>query len=134
MIGKSLRERFSLVVLPPERAVSILTRALGSLAKLVVQVRAEDASMIACLVVDADKPAIAFCKSVGFDIRPGGSGVFGLPGDAAAKLFPASTSAQRAWLETPCSARETKVLLVSGGIALLSLETNEGKVTVTPGP
>lgn len=134
MIGKSLRERYSLVVLPPDRAVAALTGALGSLAKLVVQVRAQDASMIACLVVDADKPSVSFCKSIGFEMKPGGSGVFGLPGEAAAKIFPAPTAAQRAWLETPCGPKETKVLLVASGVALLSLETNDGKVTIVPGP
>jgi hypothetical protein len=90
--------------------------------------------MIACLVVRADKLALRLCRDLGFDMRPGGTAVFGLLGPDAARLFPRLAEQQRKWLETPCRPRETKVLLVAGGVALLSLETSEGKVEITAVP
>ena len=90
--------------------------------------------MIACLVVSADKPTVRLCGTLGFSVKPGGTGVFGLAGVDAARLFGELSPDQRTWLEAPCGARETKVLLVAGGTALLSLETSEGKVAITAGP
>ena len=90
--------------------------------------------MIACLVVQADKVALRFCRELGFDMRPGGTGVFGLLGADAARLFPRLPESQRTWLEAPCAARETKVLLVAGGIALLSLAIQDGKVAISAVP
>lgn len=134
MIGKSLRERYEryeLGMLSAERAVAVVTEVLASQAEHLVRVRAKDARMIACLIVRADKPTLRLCRELGFDVRPGGSGVFGLLGTDAARLFDKLPSHQRTWLETSCGPRETKVLLVAGGTALVSLETNEGKVAVS---
>jgi hypothetical protein len=87
--------------------------------------------MVACLVVRADAPAVRLCKELGFAMTPGGTGVFGLLGRDAARKFAHLSQASREWLEVPCGARETKVLLVSGGgTALLQLTTVDGKVTV----
>ncbi len=130
MIGKSLNERFELGPLDGARATSILEAQLATQARALVEVRAQDAKMIACLVVDADKRAVRLCRELGFDMRPDGTAVFGLLGADAARLFPRLTDDQRTWLEQPCGARETKVLLVAGGIALLSLVTQDGRVSV----
>lgn len=134
MIGKSLRERHTLGVLSEERAVAVLKEMLASQATRLVQVRAQDPRMIACLVVRADPPSIRLCRTLGFDVKRGGSGVFGLLGDDAARLFTDLPAHQRSWLEAPCGPRETKVLLVASGTALLSVETNEGKVSITAVP
>jgi hypothetical protein len=134
VIGKSPRERHGQAPLPDERAVALLNEHLRSHATPLVQVRAQDARMIACLVVGADEPALRLCRTLGFDMKPGGTGVFGLLGADAARVFAHLPAHQRAWLETPCAPRETKVLLVAGGTALLSVEANEGKVVVTAVP
>jgi hypothetical protein len=134
MIGKSLRERYELGLLPEDRAVATMKAMLASHAKPLVEVRAQDPRMIACLVVRADKPALRLCRELGFEMKPGGTGVFGLLGTDAARLFAGLPEHQRAWLEAPCAPRETKVLLVAGGTALLSLETSEGKVVITAVP
>ena len=132
MIGRSLRERHGLGALAPDRAVAILNEALAAQAEHLVQVRVQDARMIACLVVRADQATLRLCRTLGFDVKSGGSGVFGLLGTDAARLFAHLSGPERAWLEVPCGPRETKVLLMSaGGSALLSLVTNDGNVTVT---
>lgn len=135
MIGKSLNERYGILrgVLPAEDAVSILREVLEAQAEHLVRVRAEDARMIACLIVRADEPSVRLCKTLGFWMKPGGTGVFGLLGTEAVRTFPELSPPQRTWLETPCRARETKVLLLAAsGLALLSLETTDGNVTITP--
>ena len=134
MIGKSLRERHALGALDGDRAVRILTEMLASQAEHLVAVRARDARMIACLVVRADEPSVRFCRALGFEVKQGGTGVFGLLGVDAARLFASLPPHQRAWLETPCTRRETKVLLVAGGTALLSLDAQDGKVVATAVP
>jgi len=130
MIGKSLSERHTLGPLSPERAVAVLTEALASQAALLVEVRAQDARMIACLVVRADPASMRLCRALGFRVKRGGTGVFGLLGDDAAQLLADLPDSDREWLATPCGPRETKVFLVAGGTALLSLETNDGKVVI----
>ncbi|MBX3206593.1 MAG: hypothetical protein KF764_16085 [Labilithrix sp.] len=134
MIGKSLRERWELGQLDADKAVALLKQMLGSHAEPLVEVRRKDARMIACLVVGADKPTLRLCRELGFEMRPGGTGVFGVLGGDAARLFDTLPEPRRAWLEAPCGPRETKVLLVAGGIALLSLETSDGAVTITAVP
>jgi len=134
MIGKSLRERNTLSALSPERAVAALTAVLPSQAKHLVQVRAQNERMIACVFVAADKPSVRLCKELGFYLKPGATAVFGLLGEDAARVIPDLDDARRAWLEAPCGPRETKVFLVAGGTAFLSIETNGGKVTVTALP
>ena len=130
MIGKALRDRHGHRFLPDERAVALLNEMLVSHATPIVQVRAQDARMIACLIVRANEASVRLCRALGFDMKLGGTGVVGLLGVDAARLFAELPQHQRAWLETPCVPRETKVLLVAGGTALLSLETNEGQVVV----
>ena len=134
MIGKSLRERHGLGALSAERAIALFNEALHAQAEHLVQVRAQDARMIACLVVRADAATVRLCRTLGFDVKQGGTGVFGVLGSDAARLFAHLPPHKRAWLEAPCGPRETKVLLVAGGTALLSLETNEGKVDLTAVP
>ena len=134
MIGKSLRERHGLGALPSERAIALMNEVLDAQAPHLVEVRMHDARMIACVVVRADAATLRFCHELGFAVKEGGTGVFGLLGADAARLFVHLPIAHRAWLEVPCGARETKVMLISGGTALLSLETIHGKVTVTPFP
>ena len=90
--------------------------------------------MVACLFVRADKLGVRVCKDLGFDLRPGATAVFGLLGEDAARLFPDLPAHERAWLATPCSARETKVLLIAGGRAMLSLQAHEGRVTISALP
>jgi hypothetical protein len=134
MIGKSLSQRHTLGALASDRAIAVLTSMLAAQAKNLVAVRAQDAGMVACLVVRADKLSVRVCRELGFQLKLGATAVFGLQGADAAALFPALPPAQRTWLETPCGARETKVLLIAGGTALLSLETVDGKVTITAVP
>lgn len=112
------------------RAVAVLTEMLGAQARHLVEVRARDARMIACLVANADERTALLCRELGFEVKLGGSGVFGLLGPDVARLFTGFDEGQRAWLETPCGPRETKVLLLAQGVALLALETNDGKVTI----
>src|SRR5262245_55277477 len=100
MIGKSLRERWELGRIDAETPVSRLKDMLATHAKPLVEVRARDARMIACLVVRADKPALRLCRELGFDMRPGGTAVFGLLGEDAARLFAQLSEHQRAWLAT----------------------------------
>ncbi|MDB4936814.1 MAG: hypothetical protein JWP87_3786 [Labilithrix sp.] len=134
MIGKSLRERHTLSALPEERAVAVLRSMLASQAGHLVEVRAQDPRMIACLVVRADEASIRLCRALGFRVKKGGTGVFGMHGTDLVGFLPDLASHQRAWLETPCGPRETKVFLVAGGTALLSVETNEGKVAISAVP
>jgi hypothetical protein len=71
---------------------------------------------------------------MGLDLKPGATAVFGLLGPDVVRYFADLSPHQQRWLEEPCGARKTKVLLVSGGIGLLSVETNEGKVAITAIP
>jgi hypothetical protein len=134
MIGKSLSDRHGRGFLPDEQAVALMNEMLASHAAPLVQVRAQDARMVACLIVRADEPAVRLCRSLGFEMKLNGTGVLGLLGADAARFFAHLPSHQRAWLEAPCATRETKVVLLAGGTALISLETRDGKVVVTPVP
>ena len=131
MIGKPLSERMGLGPLPPERAVALLTANLEKNAAALVQVRAQGSHMVACLVVQANKAAVKLCLELGLAMRPGGSGGVGLQGSDAARLFPALTEGQKTWLQAPCGPRETKVLLVAGGIGCLSVTTDAGGSVAT---
>jgi hypothetical protein len=132
MIGKSLNERHGVGVLDRDAATAILKDVLRSHAKPIVDVRARDARMIACVVADADDAGMRLCRRFGLELRRGGVGVFGVLGADVMRVFPSLTAAQAEWVTVPCGLRETKVLLMAGGkIALLSLDTNEGQVRVT---
>jgi hypothetical protein len=132
MIGKSLSERYGMRnILPGTESVELLKAMLPSQAEYLVQVRAQDPGMVACLIVRADDASVRLCRTFGFEMTPGGTGVFGLAGPDLARAFPELPPHQRTWLATPCGLRETKVLLLAAGIGLLSLETIDGKVTIT---
>lgn len=132
MIGKSLRERYDrLLPLTGERAVAIVEERLATQGPALIQVRAQDPRMIACLIVRADRIAVRACRELGLAMRLGGTGVVGLLGADAARCFAPLPTIGPAWLEAPCGPRETKVLLVARGIALLSVEAVDGKVRVT---
>lgn len=130
MIGKKLSERYSLGALPPARAVELLRELLSTHARPVVEVRARDPGMIACVFAHADKQTLRLCREIGLEMTPGGTGVVGLTGEDVARLVPSLDARQRDWLRAPCAARETKVLLVAGGLALLSIETDRGDVAI----
>ncbi len=136
MIGKSLNERYGkLLPLAPEDAVARLEEVLAARAKDVVEVRAQDERAIACVVLRADAGAVRLVRDLGLDVKPGGTAVFGLLGPDAAKAFETTLPQhQREWLARPCGARETKVLLLAGGIALLSIVAEGGKVSVAAVP
>ncbi len=126
MIGKSLSARHRLSALAPDVAVAALTQALAVHGKLLVEVRASDPRMLACLVLSADEAAVRFCRSLGFRMRLGGSGVFGMLGDDAARVVPGLSEGEQAFVRAPCGERQTKVLLVAGGRALLTIEVESG--------
>lgn len=133
MIGKPLSERYGHgVSLAGEAAVAIVKERLGPDGAALVQVRAKDARMIACLVVRADSAGVRLCRELGLEMKPGGTGVVGLIGCDAARLLARLPAHQKRWLQTPCGPRETKVLLVAGGIALVSVEAGDNGVVVTP--
>ncbi len=131
MIGKPLSHRYVLGVLPSERAVATMTDLLAAQAAPLVEVRKQGPHMVACLVSRADQAAVRLCRRIGIAMKRDATGVFGLAGPDAAGLLPELSDAQRASLAVPCGPRETKVVLVAGGIALLSVEAHGGKVTVT---
>lgn len=130
MIGKTLRERYELGALPADRAIAILKEALDAHAKPLVEVRAKGPRMVACLIVRADDATLRTCRQLGLRIKPGGTAVFGLLGHDVVRLFPTLSETQLRWLEQPCGARETKVLLLAGGTAVLSLETHDGPLSI----
>lgn len=90
--------------------------------------------MIACVVARTDKVSNRLCRSIGVEVKPGKTGVFGLTGEDVVRLFPQLSDHQRVWLEAPASARETKVLLIAGGTALLSLVISDGKLEISAIP
>jgi hypothetical protein len=131
MIGKPLSQRHGFSRLSDERAIAILTENLDRYAKELVRVRMHDVRMIACFVVEADRDTVRLCRALGLRMTLGATGVVGLLGTDAASFFSELPAPQRAWLETPSGARETKVFLIARGVALLSIETDGGKVVVT---
>jgi len=132
MIGKPLSERYGIELrsLDGPQAVAILRERLAVDGPALIQVRARDARMVACLFVHADATAVRLCRELGLELAPGGSGVVGLLGVDAARLISQLAESRRAWLERPAGPRETKVLLIAGGIAMLSITTTDGKVDV----
>lgn len=136
MIGRTLAQRYGQsLFIREDRAVFVVKQALARHAKPLVEVRAHDAAMVACLVLQADAHEIKRCADLGFAVDKGGSGVFGLMGKDVAEVFPEFPPHHKRWLALPCGPRETKVLLLTeGGTALLSIETVQGDVTVTAVP
>lgn len=131
MIGKSLNDRFVLGLVPGPRAIALLEEAMATQSRHLVDIRAQGATMIAVLFVNADRQAVKLCRELGMALEKGATAAMGLEGEDAARLFPTLPEAERSWLREPCAARETKVLLISGGRALLSLSIADGKATVT---
>jgi hypothetical protein len=131
MIGKPLSQRHGFSRLADERAIAILNENIAAHGEALVRVRVEDAKMIACLIVRADREAVRLCRALGLKMTLGATGVVGLLGKDAAGFFAELPARERAWLETPCGPRETKVFLVAGGVALLSIESRDGRVAVT---
>jgi len=86
--------------------------------------------MVACVFVRADDVALRLCRQLGLRMKRGATAVFGLLGPDAARLFDSLDEHQRAWLAVPCGPRETKVLLVARGLAVLSIETADRKVAM----
>ena len=129
MIGKPLGARHALAKLDPARALAALQVVLAAQAAHLIAVRAKGPSMVACLVVNSDAYAVKLCRALGMDLKRGRTVVFGLEGDDASRWLEQLPKPDRAWLEAPCAERETKVLLVAGGLALISLETRDGKTT-----
>ena len=130
MIGKSLRARFELTEIARDRAETFVTQALGPHAKALVLVRAQGPSMVACLVLRADRVVARTCRDLGLDIKEGHDGVFGLLGADVARLIPGLDKEQADWLVAPAGDRETKVLLLAGGLALVSVVAEGGTVRV----
>lgn len=132
MIGKPLSERYTLGPLAADDAVALMKELLRSQGGPLVEVRARDPRMVAVLVARADEATVRFCRSLGFRLARGGTGVFGVRGGDAGRLFgPNLKDSQRLWLEAPCGARETKVVLVSGGgKAFVSIDTSGGEVAL----
>ena len=133
MIGKPLSQRYGIALHPlaGDEAAAIVREWLAEDGAALVQVRARDANMVACLFVRADATAVRLCRELGLEMKLGGNGVLGVLGSDVARLFAQLAASRRAWLETPCGPRETKVLLVAGGIAMVSVEVSDGKVLVT---
>jgi hypothetical protein len=134
MIGKPLSERLAVAALDDGRAVAALEGLLASQGAPLVEVRSKGPGMVACLVANADQAAARLCKSLGFRIRRGATCVFGLAGADAARLFPLLGPEQRAFLEAPARARETKIVLVAGGLAVLSVDIEAGRAAITAVP
>lgn len=131
MIGKPLSERFALGLVPGPRAIALLEEAMATQSRHLVEIRARGATMIAVLFVNADRQAVKVCRDLGMSLEMGATAAMGLEGDDVARLFPTLPEAERAWLREPCAARETKVLLISGGRALLSVTIADGKATAS---
>lgn len=132
MIGKSLNERYTLGTLAAEDAVAVMQEQLTAQSKPLVEVRARDPRMVAFLVAQADEASVRFCRSLGFRLSRGATGVFGLLGSDAARLLADLSEDQQTWLEAPCGPRETKVVLVArGGRALISIDASDGKVGIS---
>ena len=119
MIGKPLSERYGVELRPlaSERAVAILRERLGVDGAALVQVRARDAKMIACLFVDADEAAVRLCRLLGLELTLGDGGGRLPWGIDAARLFGVARPSHLesgSWLESTVRprARIGKVLLV----------------------
>ncbi len=131
MIGKSLRERSTFGPLSTKDAERLCREAMATHAASIVAVRTKDPGLVACVVVRADGLTLRVCQNLGFDLKRGATAVFGIPGVDAGHVFPELGEERHAWLAAPSGPRETKLLLLSGGFALLSLVTEAGKVSIT---
>jgi hypothetical protein len=134
VIGKSLSQRVAPGPLAAEQAAAVMKEMLPSQAENLVRVRARGAGMVAFLVVRADAASVRIARALGLEVKRGGTVVFGVAGVDAARLLVELPAPQRAWLEAPCAARETKVFLLAGGTALVTLDTTGGTTAVRVEP
>ena len=125
---------YALGRLDDARAVRSLTDALPTMGKDIIEVRARGRQMIACLVVRANLGGVRLCRSIGLEVRRGATCVFGLSGEDAARVFTPLSPRERAWLDAPSAPRETKVLLIAGGLSLLSVLARDGRVQISALP
>lgn len=131
MIGRSLKERHGVLpLLPPDRAREALSSAMPKHGPDLVEVRKQ--GLIAVMVLDAHDGSIRLLESIGLQIAPGGSAVFGLAGPDAAEMFPSLN--QRAWFEAPLGPKETRVVLVTAGLALVSIDVEPGGAVIRVAP
>jgi hypothetical protein len=132
MIGKPLSERYGVQLRPlgSDEAVAIVRERLDADGAALVQVRARDPLLVACLFVRAGAAEVRLCRELGLELALGGSGVVGLLGVDAARLFAKLAPERRAWLERRSEARETRVLLFAGGVGMVSVLAETGKVEI----
>lgn len=128
MIGKGLHDRHDLPALDGVLARQRMEEAMVQLGKAIVEVRSRDPEMVACVVLRADDAAVRLCKKLGLRIKPSGSAVFGLLGKDAGAVLGTRARARKEWLATPSSAKETKAVLVAGGIAFFTIVVEGGRV------
>lgn len=121
MIGKSLRERMSFGPLSTAETERLCKEVVASHARAIVEIRAKSPRMIVCAVVRAEGLTLRVCKSLGFDMKRGASAVFGVLGADVPAAFPELGLERHAWLAVPNDDRETKMLVLSGGFALVAL-------------
>ncbi len=134
MIGKSLNERFATHRFTSDRAKDLLDETMRTHAQEIVAVRARGPEMVAIVVLGSKKAkkenaATLVCRELGFQMKPGGTGVVGVAGTDVPGVIPSLSEARRAWLATPSAANETKVVLAEAGIAFLAIDVEDGKVT-----
>lgn len=134
MIGKSLTERSSFGPLSLADTERLAKEIVASHARAIVETRAKSAKMVVCAVVRAEGLTLRVCKNLGFDLKRGASAVFGVRGDDVPSAFPELGPDHHAWLAVPSVDRETKMIVLSGGYAVLGLKIEGGSVAfVHPG-
>ncbi len=127
MIGKPLSQRQGvLTMLSAEEATAALAAALKAQGRHIVEVRAQQ--MVAIVVLDAHPASQKLLEGIGLSLQSGSSAVFGLAGADAANTF--ASLNHRGWFEAALGPRETKVVLVTTGLALVSIEIEGGKTSM----
>lgn len=131
VIGKPLSARLSFGPLSSDDATRLAREVLRTHAAPIVEVRRKGAGMVVVCVLRADGLTLRVCKNLGFDLRRGSSAVFGVLGEEAARAFPELGEARLGWLAEPSGPRQTKLLVLSGGFALVAVEAEGSAVSVT---
>jgi len=129
MIGKSLRERATFGPLSAAETERLCREVVASHPRAIVETRAKSPRMVVCAVVRATGLTLRVCKSLGFDIKKGASAVFGVLGEDVPAAFPELGAERHGWLAVPSEERETKMLVLSGGFALVALRIGSGGVS-----
>lgn len=128
MIGKSLRERMSFGPLSVSDTERLCKEVVASHARALVETRAKSPRMVVCAVVRAEGLTLRVCKNLGFDLKRGATAVFGVRGEDVPAAFPELGPPRHEWLAVPSRDRETKLLVLSGGFALVGLRIEDGVV------